>query len=278
MRASPPVAAPPPQAVEAGRWWGSWRLGDGDAGFWRIGPLSLWVRRRAREWRLAWRHGGDTADAPEPVEVRCPLPEEELPAGLEIARFAAQATTPELRLVPGLADRPVVARPEAPFHLLGGERVTFYVATPTWAHLRLAGDRPLAAVPTQRLNETWLGPSTLVGEVCYASRTKARLDLEDLPRSPHLAFTRVTVHNRPQDPLLLERVSLPAPSLGLWWHPGRGLWTQAVAVDRDDDGTLATMRLGAGPPDEVHGAELVAGPARPETRPALVRALGALLG
>ena len=277
-------AASHPADPAAARWWGTYRLAEGESGLWRIGALSLWVRRHAREWRLAWRHApetrnGKSADAPEEqLEVRYPLPDEELPEGLTVARFATGTTTGELRLVPGLADRAVVARPEAPFHLLGGERVTFYVGTPIWVHLESGDGKRMTGLPTQLLAETWLGPSTLIGEVCYASRTKARVDLSDLPRWPHLAVTRVTLHNRPAEPLLLERLSLPAPSLGLWWDPRLGLWTQAVAVERDEDGKLATMRLGDGPPDEVAAAEPVAPPAVPETRPALVRALGALLG
>lgn len=278
------AGAAPPADPAAYRWWGTYTLGEGESGLWRIGALSLWVQRRAREWRLAWEHAaearnGKGADTPEDqLEVRHPLVEQELPEGLTVARFATGTTTGELRLVPGLADRHVVARPEAPFHLLGGERVTFYVGTPIWVHLRSGDGKAMTALPTQVLAETWLGPSTLIGEVCYASRTKARVDLANLPRWPHLAVTRVTLHNRPAEPLLLERLSLPAPSLGLWWDPRLGLWTQAVSVERDEDGKLATMRLGHGPPDEVAAAEPVAPPAVPETRPALVRALGALLG
>jgi hypothetical protein len=282
VTAAAATAAPAPAFTP---WWHSYPLQPGEAGYWRIGALSFWVERREREWRLAWRHAAepDAAGAPPPtpeeqLEVRAPLPAAELPEGLQVARFAAGATTAELRLRPGLADRRVVARPEAPFHLLGGERVTFYVATPVWVHLQTSDGKPLLALPTQVLPETWLGPSTMVGEVCYASRTKARVDLAELPRWPHLAVTRVTLHNRPPEALLLERVSLPAPSLGVWWHPRLGLWTQAVSVEREEDGTLATMRLGAGPPEEVHGAEPLAPPAEPESRPALVRALGALLG
>jgi hypothetical protein len=211
--------------------------------------------------------------------VRVPLPEGELPEELALARFVAAATTDQLRVMPGLPDRRIVARPEHPFHLLGGERVTFYVGVPLWVTLRVAGDQALTALPSSILTETWLGPSTLIGEVCYAIRTRARVGIGELPGWPHLAVTRVTIFNRPSQPLLLERLSLPAPSLGLWWHPRLGLWTEAVSVERELDGTLATMRIEPGPPAEIADeAEAVAPPAQPEHRPALVRALSALLG
>jgi hypothetical protein len=244
-----------------------------------VGPLTLAVQRRQREWRVSW----DGADPHQEglgkrSSVRCPLPAAEPPPGGRTARFAVQATTPELVVEPVLPDRAVVARPEPPFTLLGGEEVALYVATPVCLRLRVAGGRELLEVPVQRLQETWFGPSPVVGELCYATRTSARLQPGNLPPRSHLAVCRVALSNLASTPLPLERLSLPVHHLDLWWHRERGLWTRGLEVERMADGRMASLRFGEGPPDAVHGAERVGDARQAEPRLALVRALGALLG
>jgi hypothetical protein len=275
---TPATAAASPGASSAVSWWGRFTLGEGEGGRWEIGPLTLAVERRAREWRVSWAAGDPQADSSLRLDVRCPLPAGELPAGSRTARFAAQATTPELLLEPVLPDRAVVARPEQPLELLAGEEVPLFVAVPVGVRLRVGGDRQLIEVPTQRLADTWFGPSTLVGELCYATRTSARLQPGRLPPRPHLATCRVTLHNHAATPLPLERLALPVHHLDLWWHRERGLWTRGLEVERAADGKLASLRLADGPPDLVSGAQRVAPARHPEPRLGLVRALEALLG
>jgi len=260
-------------------WWGRFALAEGEGGLWEVGPLTLTVERRAREWRISWDSGDPQADGvSKRLSVRCPLPAAELPRGTQVARFAAHATTPELVVEPVLPDRAVVARPEPPLELLGGEEVALYVAMPVWVRLRVDGDRQLLEVPTQRLRETWFGPSTIVGELAYATRTSARLQPSNLPPRPHLAVCRVALSNRAATGLLLERLSLPVQHLDLWWHRERGLWTRGLEVERAADGRLASLRFADGPPDLVIGAEQVSQARQPEPKLTLVRALEALLG
>lgn len=272
------TASPSTGSSSSATWWGRFTLGEGEGGLWEIGPLTLAVERRAREWRVSWTAGDPQADASKRLDVRCPLPAGELPAGVQTARFAAHATTAELVLEPALPDRAVVARPELPLELLAGEEVALFVALPVWVRVKVGGERQLVEVPTQRLADTWFGPSTLAGELCYATRTSARLQPSKLPPRPHLATCRVVLHNRAATRLPLERLSLPVQNLDLWWHRERGLWTRGVEVERAADGSMASLRLADGPPDVVLGAEPVAPARQPEPRLALVRALEALLG
>jgi len=259
-------------------WWGRFAMEEGQGGVWELGPLTLAVERRAREWRVSWATDPQGDEPATRLAVRCPLPASELPSGTRTARFAVHATTPELALEPVLPDRPVVARPEPPLNLLAGEEVALYVALPVWVRILVAGERALVEVPAQRLADTWFGPSTLAGELCYATRTSAGLQPANLPAAPHLATCRVLLTNRAASPLPLERLALPVHHLDLWWHRERGLWTRGLAVERAADGSLASLRLADGPPDSVHGAEQVTPARQPEPRLALVRALEALLG
>jgi hypothetical protein len=118
----------------------------------------------------------------------------------------------------------------------------------------------------------------MTGELCYASRTNARLHLANLPPRPHRATTRVTLRNGADSELVLERLALPVPHLSLHAGAEARLWTPSVTVERDRDGGLAEVRLEATPPAEAGASELVAPAREADSRNVLVRALEALLG
>jgi hypothetical protein len=129
--------------------------------------------------------------------------------------------------------------------LLGGEEASLFVSVPLSVRIFASGDRPLVDVPSQRLTDTWFGPSTRVGDSATrahqgeAARGRA-------PLSPHLAICRVRLANHAQSPLVVDRLSLPVNHLDLWAHRDRGLWTRAIEVERAADGSLASVRLGRG--------------------------------
>ena len=277
--AAPSPTSPIATAPAIFPWWGRYALAEGQGGIWEVGPLRLTVERRAREWRVSSQSAEPSAEGTASrLTVRCPVPAGELPEGGSTARFATQATTHPLVVEPVLPDRPVVARPDRPFHLLGGDEVALFVTLPVWARVRVAGDRQLVEVPTHRLADTWFGASTRFGELCYATRTAARLELANVPVRPHMAICRVRLTNLAAAPLLVERLSLPVHHLDLFWHRDRGLWTRGIEVERAADGRLASLHIGSGPPDAVFGAEPVSPARQPELRRTLVRALEALLG
>lgn len=53
-----------------------------------------------------------------------------LQAGMRVSRFSFRETAKLLRLVPALADRPVVVRPDLPFFISADETITLFVSTP----------------------------------------------------------------------------------------------------------------------------------------------------
>jgi hypothetical protein len=258
-------------------WWGTYHIAEGEGGVWEIGPLVLSVERRAREWRVRWQQDTSSDGIASRCSVICPLPAAALPAARHEARFVASATTRELRLEPALPDRQVVARPERPLHLLGGEEASLFVSVPLSVRIFASGDRPLVDVPSQRLTDTWFGPSTRVGELCYAVRTKAKLHAAELPLCPHLAICRVRLANHAQSPLVVDRLSLPVNHLDLWAHRDRGLWTRAIEVERAADGSLASVRLGEGAPEQAAGALRITAAREPDSWLRLVRAIESFL-
>jgi hypothetical protein len=197
-------------------------------------------------------------------------------------RYSVRRTSGSVALRPALADRPVVTRPEHPLSVLPDEAVTLYLSTPLWVRVELVeSDRQLAEVPSHQMSDTWFGPSPLEGTFCYATRTVGRLRLDRLPLRLHRALTPLTVRNRAEEPLALERVQLPAPHLSLYVTPDDVLWTEGVTMTHREAGEGAAVQIKDGPPSVVEAAERMQDP-REKSKQGLFTstfgAFGALFG
>ncbi len=232
----------------ARRWWGAYDLEIGQLGHWRIGPLSLHVHRRASEWLVAWESKGDPKE--ETTEIKVPT-EGALPVDATVNRFPVQATNGPVTLMPRLADRPVIIKPETPLYVPGGERVTLFIGSPVWVDVAVGKPpRSLLEVEAYRTTDTWFGPNTRQGELCYASKTLARLNLEDCTVRPHRAITAVEVQNNADESLLIELLQLPAPLLALFATEENVLWTQSVTLTREDSGNQTSLKISNAPHPE----------------------------
>ena len=256
-------------------WWGEWAFEIGQARCWRIGPTRLWIERRACEWVI------DRETEPDPfseaLEVASPATGGDLkPETVTTLRFAGSpAGGGGLRLGPKLADRDVISRPEMPFTVLPEEEATVYVGSPLWLALEgVPEGRPITEFPLFRPSDTWFGPNTRVGELCYASRTRCRTDPDDLRWNPHRAVTRVTIRNPHPTPLPVHRINLPVSLLPLWRTAPARLVTPPITYTRGgSDETIAELDIGTPP----HGATFVAGPRVTVPKHRLVRAFSRLL-
>jgi hypothetical protein len=255
-------------------WWGDFALSVDTRAYWRIGSFELWLERRARDWMVAWRR--EEAALSEALAVEVPT-EREVPADAFQERVGFRQTEAQVRLMPAMADRPVVVSPEVPFSVGEGEEVTIYVSTPVWVQVHLG--KPLRVdfeEPSYRLSDTWFGPSTREGTVCYAARTAARLNLENVPVRPNRAITAVRVRNRPRSPLPLEHLLLPMPSLGVYAAPGVGLWTATILMERGAEGDEARVRIGKAPLREGKAMQRLTSPREAGERSVLLRTFGGI--
>lgn len=256
-------------------WWEEQRIAEGQGARWRIGPLALAVQHMPGEWRLAWQ-SHDDVEAND-VEVGRPEPAEAVEMAGKLLRVVADRIAGRLRVEPRLADRDVVARPETPFRLLPGSEISLYVSTPPWIALIFDGAEEQAVeMPVHRLSDTWFGPPTAAGQLCYSIRTRARLSTKDIPLECARVLTRVRIKNRAAESLSLERLSLPMPSLSLYADAAGYLWTQRVEAESDREGKTVRVDIGQGPPAEAAGAEALAGARRAAHKSVLVRALDGL--
>lgn len=261
-------------------WWGDYSLPEGHHGMaWRIGPLHLLARRWGREWRLAWRNEDDALDATLAFDS---LPDVD-DSDCTVERYAFRETGRGLRLVPRVADRSVVVRPDIPLYIPAGESAEVFVSTSVWVEIHALDEagvcgKVLTALPAYRPSDSWFGPNTREGDLCYASRSLARLQLEDVVQRPHRILSPVTIWNRGEDHLLIERLNVPLPMLAVHASDRGQLWTQPVVIERGKAGGYGTLKLDEIRLPEELKLEKLSEPREIQGRQGLFRALDRLFG
>ena len=260
---------------EMSNWWDTYDVPMGRTLRWQIGPATLWVTRKPVEWSVGRVDGRD------PVDNRLAIADDsEAPDGdeVDVSRFAVRDESLAVRLTPALPDRPVIFKAARPFFVPAGEEATLFVSSPLWLRLDV-GEKAteLLDSPLQRPSDTWFGPDTLTGELCYASRTSARLHLEEIPVRPHRAITAVRIVNRAESSLPLENLKVPVPGLELFASGDGHLWTAALTLEREEDRDQARVRV-TGRPQVTTSLTPVAQPRTPTSRGVLIDAFGGLLG
>lgn len=254
-------------------WWGRFSLAEGEGGLWRVGPLELGVVRARQEWRIHRRtKAGATAchvEVPSDVRVEG--------ADVSVSRFSFEQTGESIWLVPRFADRSVVVYLESPFFVTAGQEIVLFCSTPLWVGLEVGEETArLEEFPAVRPSDTWFGPSTREGELCYATTMPARLRREEIAALPHRAVTELRICNEADDTLQIEKVNLSVGYLSLYGARDGSLWSDRVILHRAKGGGESELEIVAGPPEGI-GAQLVS-PAREAAGQAsiMVRAIGAL--
>jgi hypothetical protein len=252
-------------------WWGDFEFKSYARRSWRLGALNLWVTRLINEWQVGQRWSDDPLD--DVIELH---EDPEAPDDLELRRYLFSSGGRTLRVLPRVPDRPIVTRPEMPVIIAPGEQATLYMASPLWVELA-AGDplKVFASIPVWRASSTWFGDDPIEGTLCYATRTRARLDPSGLRRGPRVT-TAVVVSNEHRDPLRVERLALPLPQMSVFRAADGRLWTEAATVEYDPD-VKAPAKIDSGPPSEAGATTRVSGPREDPRANILARALSAAL-
>ncbi len=262
-------------------WWGTYDVPAGGGLVWSIATRRTWVRRAPCEWQVATlvtpQEGPDgpvgeasprvleTAEAPDPVA--------------ELRRFGFRESPGTLRIHPVLADRPLVVDARTPFALTPGEELTLYVGQPVWARFLVGPPEvSLLEFPIVRPHDTWFGANTRAGDLCYAEKIGARMELANLVIRPHRAISVVHIQNRASTQLALEKLELPSPNMSLFADGQGRLWTEAVTIERREDGEDAVIRLDRGAPPQAASPRIVGGPRAALARGGLSRVFGGVFG
>lgn len=276
-------------------WWRNFELPSGFLQNLQIGPMKLQISHMEREWRIAASRVDETSVS-DPQSQRIVEPSEPLAGatalGKDVKRYASRRTGAGFRLVPVTADRPVVCRPLNQIFVLPGDHVELFVSTPIWINVFLdasasaesgsaasgQGDGShVAEIPTVRLTDTWIGPSTVEGELGYSAVTKARLSYADVTIKPHLVTTGVVIRNLALHPLRLDRISLPAPYLHVYATSGGALCTEGVLLEHKEGGQFAELEIMRHPLGPSDPCTMVGRSRRDLTNHTVVRAFSSFL-
>ena len=255
-------------------WWGTVSVPENNSFLLNSATFILAVEHKAKEWCIHVKRNRDTPVEESEEDLKQLVGEFSPVYCGDISRHIVNDISNTLEINPSLADRTVVCRPKAPITIVSGASVVIYLSTPIWLSISITGEKDmlLKEVATQRLSDTWFGASTREGELCYASQTAGRLDINKLPFRMQRAITPLLIENKADNDLIFERIALPVPSLSLFSNESGQLWTQNVSLTREDDGDFAKVKLGHSKP----GSTLINGPRIKLDHGQLIRAFSAI--
>lgn len=240
--------------------WGRFDVSEGSTFRWCIGGLALSAYRTSSEWQIGYQReedGSQGSPATSPSLVNSP----QSGSASNVDRYLFGKTDEILRLTPALADRSVVSRPTAPLHLMAGGEIPIYVRTPLWVRVEVGESaKVLREIPTVRLSDSWFGPNTVEGELCYASPTIARITMANVTPRPDRAVTRVLIRNDSGKVKVFEQLSLPVPYLALFASENDELWTQDVTLTSARNGKTVEVKVGKDTPMATDNAKRISEP------------------
>lgn len=273
---------------EKDTWWGDYQLAIGQQIQFTFDGLTLSISRHPHEWQCHYIRTKAT-DNPTWTSQLAPLNEAQQPlvpnspshsnSSPTIERYIINESTDLLSIQPKTGDRPFIIRPSLPFSIPGTESTTVYVSTALWIGICIGKNRQeVASIPIQLPSESWIGPNSMIGELCYASRSAGRLDLNLLPKNPARITTPVFIQNKGDDTLLLERFSLPVPHLSVFAADTGLLWSEPVSLHRDKDPDAGKVSIDNRAPKEAGQAVKISEPRIKPKSNQIAKAVSQLFG
>lgn len=244
--------------MEQNRWWGNFAFEIGQTCYWQLGQCLICIERTPQMWRIAYCYWDKDSEQIKIAVDKIPGVAQE---SFTFSRFSFQNTNANITLTPILGNRPQVARPEFPFYIAAFENVTLYISTPPWIKIE-TGNPPihLLEFPILRLSDTWFGENTQTGELCYASRTRCRMNLSNTELLLHRVTSSIIIHNRSSENLLVQRIKIPLPSLSIYASKDYFLWTEDVIIENSSATGGMLTELSKTAPQIAEPAELISGP------------------
>lgn len=261
---------------EAGDRWAARIVEVGSALRCRVGPLQVWALRHEQEWMIA--SATDEAATEDLDHARWEVTANvAIPDGLlDTERHVFRRADARVRFKTALADRPVVSSPRAPLFVPPEEAATLFVGSPLWVRIEV-GDPPtvLKEIAVRRPSDTWFGSPTGDGEMCYSTRTRAALNIANVPATMAWAVTPVVIRNHARTALSVDKLKLPVPYLPVYVTADR-LWTPSVTMEHREGNEMAVFDVQQGPPQQAVGARILTGAREEPNAGLLIRAFGGL--
>jgi hypothetical protein len=220
-----------------------------------MGALRLWVYRDMHDWHIA--HELDRAGE---ERFSISVTDRAQEAERSYTRWILNSEAETVQFRPQLPDRPIIVRPETPMCLLPKQSVKMFIGVPIWLTVVFGEEMDQALeIPTQVLSNSWFGPFT-DGELCYALKTRAKLNHEQLLPSVQRAVFPLEIKNASSGKLNFERFCLRPQYLSIFQGATR-LWTGKGRVSYRGEENWSRIVYASGPP-EFDQAERRIGKAR----------------
>ncbi|MCB5225238.1 DUF432 domain-containing protein [Alishewanella sp. 16-MA] len=256
-------------SATAPQWWQPQTMALDECWHFTIGPVTLYFKRCLQEWVFGFERSTQPEQAYRVLSQSAAC----LPEALNMQRFMFRHSPGQFKLTPHLLERAVVIKTHQPVSIPAGEQSVFYISSPVSIEISLQEPSVvLMELPLQRLSDTWFGDSTQQGELCFADKTHARHSLDDIPTRPHRAVTAVTIENRSDRMLTIDKLSIPLPFLALYGHRDGSLWTDPLLLQHESVGQLTRFKIGKTLPLGLTSADLLAPPRQHHDKNSLVRA------
>ena len=264
------------RTMQDGHWATPYTLEPGQTQYHELSHTRVWVTLLEQEWQIRYQRMPDE-DSHERWLQRMTntLPDADMAA----QRFVRNDDGNQVRYLPAMSSLATVIRPHQPLTIPADSECTIYVGTLLWMRIHAGtGGTHLMELPLADPSLTWVGRTTMEGELCYSAATFARLVLDAVPKRPWRAITPVRIVNERREPLLLERFNLPTPLLSLHRNDKDQLWTPGVTVTCETDMNSARLKIDQKLITAAGNCELVA-PAREQSaRGGLIRAYDRIFG
>lgn len=233
---------------------------------WHIGPLKLWIQKGEREWLLT------TQQVPEDEQSMVAAEPQDAPEEVEWRRWAGGDRQGVVQLVPVTPDRSVVVRPRHPLAFPPEAGGTFYARIPVWVRVTVGPDGAvtLCELPTLTLSNTWFGPDTTEGQLCYAMKTTAPGDRSEVTMVPHRVVCTLRLHNGADGPLDFQRLCVRCEHLSIYGADG-AMWSSEVAVTYRGEGGQSKVRCVEEPFEKRDDVSLLSPPRTPASGSLLAR-------
>ncbi len=209
-----------------------WQVKEGD---WIVGSLRQNLEEESSKFELL------DSEAPENISWR---------------RLASVEDVPSLKVLPAFPNRAVVVRPEFPYTLIPGERVNIFVGVPLSITLLTPKGLKLFEEPVHPLSNTWFGSPT-DGELCYAMRTLARREGENLDFGPARIICPVRIRNQSKETLSFERLCLRVQFLNIYENGNHRLWANESSVMVRGDESWSRLAFASKAPTYVKDPTLL---------------------
>lgn len=259
------------------KWWGDITFEIDDIKVWNIGDRRIAIQRFEKEW-LIW-NAETSSESASQISLKS-LKTSNTLADVPYSRHLFKQTHEILHISPSLADRSIVARPASKLNIPPGEQIELYVSTPLWFTVKPKSKSvDIADIPFWRPSDSWFGPTTMDGELCYAKYTDAKISLTKLEKRSHRAITPVLIKNEHREMLSIERINLPAPFLTLYADKEQQFWSDKIEITHHSDTQKAGLRLRNHPPEQLNDDAEVVSAARLASHDShFVRSIKSLLG